>query len=369
MKNRKRLFLLLMSVVMVTLGTSCSKDDVAPKENEDQEKSYLDATSMTTWHYISAKDNKVIGTGEHGTDDAAWAERTDWDFAIQRFKVKTNSGTSGEGKSGLYTFGKDVKFGAITSLAANTEYTVDTKIDVPQMDGSTISESKSSAVVSVMQGGMPPTWDKSPIYAIRSADGGSVYKIEFTQYKNDKGESGCVKYNIGNIAIDPVKVNTMSVDATSMTTWHYISSKDNKVIGTGEQNTDDAAWEKRTDWDFAIQRFKVKTNSGTSGEGKSGLYTFGKDIKFDAITSLAANTEYTVDTKIEVPQMDGSTISESKSLAVVSVMQGGMPPTWMKSPIYAIRSADGESVYKIEFTQYKNDKGKSGYVKYNIAEI
>ena len=188
-----------MSVVMVTLVSSCTKDDAVNNDKENTKEGYVDATSYTTWHYISAKDNGVIGTGELNIDDAAWEERTDWDFAIQRFKVKTNSGTSGKGKSGLYTFGDDVKFDAITSLAANIEYVLDTTIEVEQMDGSTISESKSSAVVSVMQGGMPPTWKKSPIHAIRSADGVSVYKVEFTQYKNDKGESGHVKYNIAKI--------------------------------------------------------------------------------------------------------------------------------------------------------------------------
>lgn len=34
-------------------------------------------------------------------EDKAWAERTDWDFAICGDYIKTNSGTSGNGKGGI----------------------------------------------------------------------------------------------------------------------------------------------------------------------------------------------------------------------------------------------------------------------------
>ena len=87
------------------------------------------------------------------------------------------------------------------------------------------------------------------------------------------------------------------------------------------------------------------------------------------MVSISTATPYIADIDVKDEQMDGSFKTESKSTAVVSVMASGMPPTWLKSPIYAIRSADGKSVYKVEFTQYKNNKGESGCVKYNIAEV
>ena len=48
----------------------------------------------------------VIGTGaESEADNAAWAARTDWDLAVCRYNIRTNSGTSSStgANGGVYT--------------------------------------------------------------------------------------------------------------------------------------------------------------------------------------------------------------------------------------------------------------------------
>ena len=162
----------------------------------------------------------------------------------------------------------------------------------------------------------------------------------------------------------------IELDATSKTTWHYYSLKDGKVIGTGEETeADNKAWASRKDWDIAIMRFYVKTNSGTSGQGKGGVYTCKEDVTFDGLTSASMpESEFVADELVTEDTMSGGQKTTSKSKAVVSVMKG-MPPTWLKSPIYVFRSADGNDKFKIEFLSYKNEEGESGHVSFNLAAL
>ena len=362
--------LLPLSIAILAFATSCSKDDDTNIDQPSKEKDYLDATSYTTWHYISAKDNSVVGTGEHKIDDAKWAARTDWDFAIQRFKVRTNSGTSSsvDANGGVHTFGKDVAYADISSISTAAPFVADVDVTEEQMDESVKTESKSTAVVSVMASGMPPTWLKAPIYAIRSADGKSVYKVEFTQYKNEKGESGCVKYNIAGIT-----KKSVYVDATSSTLWHYYSTKTGTVIGTGtDVDGVDVKWAARKDWDFAINSYNIRTNGGTSSTNgaQAGVFIFADKIEFGNVNKTSiSGVEYLLDATISTPQMGGAPKLVSKSKAVVSKLQ--MPPVngvmWSESPVYAFRSADGTQVWKVKFESFATTE--MGKVYFNIAEV
>ncbi len=55
------------------------------------------------WVYFSIKDGTTVGSSKFLSDeeDAEWAGRTDWDFAICGNYLKTNSGTSGKGSGGI----------------------------------------------------------------------------------------------------------------------------------------------------------------------------------------------------------------------------------------------------------------------------
>ena len=55
------------------------------------------------WVYFSIKDGETVGTSTFLSEeeDKAWAERTDWDFAICGDYIKTNGGDSGQGLGGI----------------------------------------------------------------------------------------------------------------------------------------------------------------------------------------------------------------------------------------------------------------------------
>lgn len=72
------------------------------------------------WTYFSFEKGEVVGTGkfDDDADDAAWAQRKDWDFAICGDYMKTNSGDSGIGKGGVQ---KDNEHNYATLTTAPTE--------------------------------------------------------------------------------------------------------------------------------------------------------------------------------------------------------------------------------------------------------
>ena len=94
---------------------------------------------------------------------------------------------------------------------------------------------------------------------------------------------------------EPNVAAELTIHGLSKEHWTYFSFEKGEVVGTGKFNdeTDDAAWAKRRDWDFAICGDRLKTNSGTSGEGLGGVQ---KDNEHNFTTLSTAPTDgYIVD--------------------------------------------------------------------------
>lgn len=55
------------------------------------------------WTYFSVETGESVGSSTFLSEeeDAAWAQREDWDFAICGDYLKTNGGTSGKGDGGI----------------------------------------------------------------------------------------------------------------------------------------------------------------------------------------------------------------------------------------------------------------------------
>ena len=165
------------------------------------------------------------------------------------------------------------------------------------------------------------------------------------------------------------------IDATSKTTWTYFSLSAGEVVGTGEENeTDNAAWAARTDWDFAVCRYNVRTNSGkaTSVGAKGGVYTSSET--FAALTSLPQDATFVADDVVTSRGMSGETSVVESLATVITFMTNEdgskvMPPVYLKAPVYVFRTADGEKCYKVEFTQYQDENKVTGHVKFNFARL
>ncbi len=184
------------------------------------------------------------------------------------------------------------------------------------------------------------------------------------------------------------------LNATNMDDWHYYDAVGDRFViinkaddydTSPSTNTEDAFGnpitnaliyecyphtdvKARADWDFAISRYKIRTNSGLSGVGSGGLYTFDANETFEAITALPAGAIFVEDARFGGVEMSGNERFEPRSEAQVTIMEG-MPPTYHQPPIYAIRSADGQRAYAVDFISYQNSTGATGYVSFRVKQI
>ena len=167
-----------------------------------------------------------------------------------------------------------------------------------------------------------------------------------------------------------------AVDAVEKDLWHYYSLSAKQEVGTGkEDSTDNALWFSRTDWDLAISRYFIRTNSGlsTTQNAQGGVYTFAENVTFDAAV-LPSGAVFATDKAVTTTGMGGTTTTMKSEATVVRFQTDAegnmiMPPQYLKAPIYAFRSADGRSCYKVEFTQYKDEAGESGHVRFYYQKL
>ncbi len=154
-------------------------------------------------------------------------------------------------------------------------------------------------------------------------------------------------------------------------TWYYYSFATKSFVGSG-LSADDAKWFARTDWDFAICEYELRTNSGTSttASAKGGAHRSDK-TKLADITSIPST--YTVDTEFSSTGMGGVVTVKSQTIfdpnykyyGVVDYMKNptdptspdmsGPGPTYLQAPVYVFKTANGESFYKVLFTKYTTD--------------
>jgi hypothetical protein len=119
----KGLRLLLCAVAAAVLLVSCQGNGRQPNVSGEIT---LEGLSADKWTYFSFETGAAVGTSDYRDEaqDAAWAERSDWDFAICGDYIKTNSGTSGKGAGGVQQNKTDA-FLQITE-APESGYLVDT---------------------------------------------------------------------------------------------------------------------------------------------------------------------------------------------------------------------------------------------------
>jgi hypothetical protein len=98
----------------------------------------------------------------------------------------------------------------------------------------------------------------------------------------------------------PIEAQTFEINATSTTTWKYFSFASNDTITVADPLTS-------TDWDLAFQRYRIKTNSGKSGNGSGGAansYQMGQ-AGFDALKLVSDTATFVTDDSIQIAVQQG----------------------------------------------------------------
>lgn len=199
---RTKIFLSALFSISLLGFTSCSKDDPTDQPPSETKEAYIGATSKTTWHYFSLSQNMVVGTGEESAaDNAAWAVRTDWDIAVNRYLIRTNSGeaTSASAQGGVYTFNAATAFNSVTAVPSGAAFAADKAVTSEGMGGTTTTIKSEATVIlfKMNEDGstiMPPVYLQAPVYIFRTSDGKECYKVQFTQYQDENKVAGHVKF-------------------------------------------------------------------------------------------------------------------------------------------------------------------------------
>lgn len=197
----KKLLLSLTVILFSILILSCSKDEKKSEQGTIYE-SYIDATSAQMWIYFSFSNNRVVGEGDDTQESLdLWSNRGDWDIALRRYNIKTNSGLSTKigAEGGVYTYDSKTEFTSINKTPSSASYEVDKEIITVGMGGE--SRIVMSSAVSVLfkkdsdgQMIMPPVYIKPPVYLFRDATGERFYKVEFIQYLDNSNKTGHIKF-------------------------------------------------------------------------------------------------------------------------------------------------------------------------------
>lgn len=167
------------------------------------------------------------------------------------------------------------------------------------------------------------------------------------------------------------------IDATSKDTWKYYSFSTNKIVGSGEETiADNEKWYARKDWDIAIKKYNIRTNSGsaTTIGAKGGVYTCDTSVLFDNLKELPVEPKFVEDTAITSAGMGGdiTTVCSKATVIKFKTKDDGsmiMPPVYLQTPVYIFRTADGQGYFKVKFTQYQDENKVSGNVKFSSAQM
>lgn len=169
----------------------------------------------------------------------------------------------------------------------------------------------------------------------------------------------------------------VSIEATKTGQWHYFSFAQNQELGVADDS--DTSWKERTDWDIAINKYSIRTNSGDSTtSGAGGVYTCEAGVTFASLTAVPAGATFEADKTVTETGMGGETTTTKSTATVIQFQLDAngdkvMPPVYLPSPVYIFRSADGSKHYKVSFTQYQgigaDGATVSGRVKFTYAEL
>ncbi|GHV08919.1 hypothetical protein FACS1894160_4010 [Bacteroidia bacterium] len=211
----KRMLYFLCVAALTSVFVSCSKDDEEDPQPGETHESYINANVSTTWNYYSFAEDKVVGTADESAEsNAVWAARKDWDIAVQRYHIRTNSGefTTVGARGGVFTCDSAATFSSILKVPSDAQFVEDKVTSYPSMGGSTVTRIQSKAIVVGMKEEwneekkqwvtmMPPIYLQRPVYIFRTADGNNYYKVLFTQYVNEDAAAGHVKFNLSKISL------------------------------------------------------------------------------------------------------------------------------------------------------------------------
>ena len=130
---------------------------------------------------------------------------------------------------------------------------------------------------------------------------------------------------------------------------------------------------KKTDnWELSFSRFKIATNSGVSGNGKSGACDTNS-TNFSSVTKTSC-INFTQDTNISYSSNTGSGLKTNTEpgnsiLKDWYSYNSNNHILTTKNKVYLIKSSDGKDIFKIQILDYYDKAGTSGHIKFKWEKL
>lgn len=245
------------------------------------------------WVYVSL---------EAGVLGAAATPPARWDLAVQRTRWRTASGTSDAGRAGA-RWVPGARFEDLTE-APTAGFAIDAEVPLPGPPGA--GRFSGSPVLNAWYDYDPTTHAVSPkagVFLVRGQAG------EYAKLAIERWYSGVYTLRLSPLAARPdvVRLTVTATDARGFV------GVDLDRLGT-EAPAVAALDALAGAWDLAFSRTRVRTHSGTSGDGRGGALALDGQA-FEAVAE-APSDGYVVDTALPLPGPPGAgTYSGNPALA------------------------------------------------------
>ncbi|NJK88829.1 MAG: hypothetical protein HC923_05115 [Myxococcales bacterium] len=223
------------------------------------------AVDRETWVYFSFTQGGAVDVAEPKSSTA-------WDLGFRRSNIKVNGGVSGPADVRVAPT-RSVDFAALTrsptvrmetdeAFAGEIDPETPSFVDNDATDFALGRANESSEFGWYVYDSTTRTLSASDvIYVIRAASG-QLFKVEFLDYYDAQGTAGNPSFRWAPIEA-PMSEELLAVDASSRESFVYVSLKTQSIVSV-------ASPESSSEWDIALRRTLLKTNSGSSGPGLGG---------------------------------------------------------------------------------------------------
>ena len=151
------------------------------------------------------------------------------------------------------------------------------------------------------------------------------------------------------------------INSTSTTKWKYFSFEKNDTVTVADPMTSSS-------WDLAFQRYRIRTNGGSSGKGLGGAANSYAKLQagFDGLKNVSDTSTFVEDQPIEIAVQQGyaTYVVNPKlySWFTIELAPAGtqIVPT---DYIYIVKTGTGKFA-KVWFKSYYSASNVSGYVNF-----
>lgn len=161
----------------------------------------------------------------------------------------------------------------------------------------------------------------------------------------------------------PLESQSFEVNSTSSTTWKYFSFEKNDTIVVADPATSN-------EWDLAFQRYRIRTNSGKSGNGMGAAANSYKKGQsgFDELKVVSDTSTFVTDNEIQIAVQQGyATYIVNPMLYTWFTIEMASQGTQIvpSDYIYIVKTAKGKYA-KVWIKSYYSATNVSGYVSFQF---